>query len=313
MTATIKVGTAAWADRALVESGWYPEHVRSAEAKLRHYASQFPIVENDSTYWAFPDADRIATWARRAPHGFTMNIKAHALLTQHYAGARGLPRDVRDRLPSDVVARPHIYPKDLGETLMRELTARFRDALAPLHEAGVLGVVLFQFPVWFPFSRAHESELHRIRDAFDGLRVAIELRNETWMSADHRRETLDLLAQDGLIYTCVDEPQGFVASVPPVVAATTDTALIRMHGRNPARWRDRSHGRRSTSWEYCYSHDELARWAAEIHAVAQHTDEVHVIFGNAPVTNAVRNARDLADLLDTDVTRLLTARRTDRR
>ena len=58
-------------------------HVRSAEAKLRYYASQFPVVENDSTYWAFPEAARVATWAARTPEGFTMNIKAHALLTQH--------------------------------------------------------------------------------------------------------------------------------------------------------------------------------------------------------------------------------------
>jgi len=72
MTARIKTGTAAWADRRLVESGWYPEHVRSPEAKLRYYASRFPVVENDSTYWAFPDPDRVAGWAERSPDGFTM-------------------------------------------------------------------------------------------------------------------------------------------------------------------------------------------------------------------------------------------------
>lgn len=291
-------GTAAWADRALVDSGWYPAHVRSPEAKLRYYASQFPLVENDSTYWAFPDADRVRTWAERAPAGFTMNIKAHALLTQHYASARGLPRDVRDRLPRELLAKPHLYPRDVGAKVMRELTKRFRDALAPLDAAGKLGVVLFQFPVWFQISSEHKAELRRIRHDFDALRVAIELRNETWMSEDNRHETLDLLAREDLIYVCVDEPQGFVASIPPIVAATSDTAVVRMHGRNPARWRDRSHGRRSRSWTYLYSHDELVDWAARIRAVAARTDEVHVIFSNAPLDNAVRNARELADVLD---------------
>jgi len=297
VTARIKTGTAAWADRALVESGWYPEHVRSPEAKLRYYASQFPLVENDSTYWAFPDPDRTRTWADRAPAGFTMNIKAHALLTQHYASARGLPRDVRDQLPRDLLAKPHLYPKDLGAKLMRELTHRFRDALAPLDDAGTLGVVLFQFPVWFPISAEHKAELARIRDDFRDFRVAIELRNETWMTEDNRHETLDFLAREDLIYVCVDEPQGFVASVPPVVAATSDTGVVRMHGRNPARWRDRSHGHRSGGWPYLYSHDELLEWSTRIRALAARTREVHVIFSNAPLPNAIRNARELADLL----------------
>lgn len=298
MTARIKIGTAAWADRALVVSGWYPEHVRSPEAKLRYYASQFPVVENDSTYWAFPDPDRVRTWAERSPDGFTMHIKAHALLTRHYASVRGLPGDVRERLPHELLEKPHVYPKDLGARVMRELTRRFREALAPLDEAGKLGVVLFQFPVWFPVSSANKAELRRMRDAFHDLRVAIELRNETWMSQRNLRETLDLLADEGLIYVCVDEPQGFVASVPPIVAATSDTAFIRLHGRNPARWRDRSHGRRSGSWAYRYSHDELVEWAARIHALSARTDEVHAIFSNGPLDNAVRNARELADVID---------------
>ncbi len=298
VSARIKIGTAAWADHVLVESGWYPEHVRSPEAKLRYYASQFPIVENDSTYWAFPDADRVRTWAERSPEGFTMNIKAHALLTQHYSSARGLPVDVRERLPADLLAQPHLYPKDLDAKLLRELTHRFRDALAPLSSAGKLGVVLFQFPVWFPISKTHEAELARIRDDFRHFRVAIELRNETWMSEDNREETLGFLARKDLIYVCVDEPQGFVASIPPVVAATSDTAVVRMHGRNPARWRDRSHGRRTGGWPYLYSQDELVEWAARILALAARTREVHVIFSNGPLDNAIRNARELTDLLD---------------
>lgn len=296
VTARIKTGTAAWADRSLVESGFYPEHVRSPEEKLRYYASQFPLVENDSTYWAFPDAERVATWAHRAPEGFTMNIKAHALLTQHYATARGLPRAIRDHLSRDLLARPHIYPKDLGPKVMRDLTRGFRDALAPLDDAGKLGVVLFQFPVWVPISAANKTLIRRIRADFRGLRVAIELRNETWMSQDNRYETLELLADEGLVYVCVDEPQGFVASIPPVVAATSDIAVVRMHGRNPARWRDRSHGRRSGGWPYLYSHDELADWAARIRALAARTDEVHVIFSNSPLPSAIRNARELAEM-----------------
>lgn len=297
MTAWIKTGTAAWADRVLVETGWYPPHVRSPEDKLRYYASQFPVVENDSTYWAFPDRARVATWAERTPPGFTMNMKAHALLTKHYANVRGLPRDIRESLAPELRAKPHVYPRDLGANLMRELTHRFHDALEPLHDAGKLGVVLFQFPVWFPISAAHKAELLRIRDDFRPYRVAVELRNATWMSDDNVDETLELLAGAELIYTCVDEPQGFVSSIPPVVAATSEIALIRMHGRNAARWERRtdSAGRR---FEYLYSLDELAEWVPPILALAEHTREIHVVFTNGFLDNAVRNARELADLVE---------------
>jgi uncharacterized protein YecE (DUF72 family) len=296
MAAQIKTGTAAWADRVLVETGWYPPHVRSAEDKLRYYASQFPLVENDSTHWAFPDRARIATWAERTPDGFTMNIKAHALLSEHYASLRGLPRDIRESLPRELADKPHVYPRDLGDDVMDELTERFHDALEPLHAAGRLGVVLFQFPVWFPISAANKAKLRRIASDFRPYRVAVEFRNKTWMADENADDTLVFLARAGLVYTCVDEPQGFPSSVPPIAAATSDVALIRLHGRNAARWERRtdSAGRR---FEYRYSLAELGEWVPRILALADHTDEVQVIFTNGFLDNAVRNAREIAELI----------------
>ncbi len=296
MAARIKTGTAAWADRVLVETGWYPEDVRSPEDKLRYYASQFPVVENDSTYYAIPDRARVATWAERTPDGFTMNMKAHALLTEHYASLRGLPRDIRDSLPRELFDKPHVYPRDLGDDVMRELAARFHDALEPLHDAGRLGVVLFQFPVWFPISADNKAKLRRLARDFRPYRVAVEFRNATWMSEDNCRETLELLGRAALIYPCVDEPQGFVSSIPPIAAATSDLAVVRMHGRNAARWdrRTDSAGRR---FEYRYSQDELAEWVPRILALANRTQEVHVVFANGFLDNAVRNAREMAELI----------------
>jgi uncharacterized protein YecE (DUF72 family) len=294
MIAAVKIGTCAWADRVLVETGWYPRDVRSPEAKLRYYASQFPIVENDATYWAFPDRARVATWVDRTPPGFTMNVKAHALLTKHYASVRGLPRDIRESLSPELLAKPHVYPRDLGDDTMGELERRFRDALEPMHSAGKLGVVLFQFPVWFPISATHKAELIQIRDDFDPYRVAVELRNETWMSDENVFETLDFLARADLIYTCVDEPQGFVASIPPIAAATSDLALVRMLGRNPARFDRRVPSR----GPYRYSLAELAGWVPKLLALARTTREVHVLLGNGPLDNAIDNARELTDLVE---------------
>jgi uncharacterized protein YecE (DUF72 family) len=179
----------------------------------------------------------------------------------------------------------------------RELARRFHAALGPLHAAGKLGVVLFQFPVWFPISAARKVQLEQIRDDFRPYRVAVELRNATWMSPDNAGDTLDFLASAGLIYTCVDEPQGFVSSIPPIAAVTSDIAVVRMHGRNPARWERRTDrvGRR---FEYLYAPIELAAWVPRLLALAEVTREVHVIFTNGLLDNAVRNARELAELID---------------
>ena len=45
------VGTRSWTEKTLVESGrFYPPDVHTAEAPLRFYASEFPVVEVDSSY-----------------------------------------------------------------------------------------------------------------------------------------------------------------------------------------------------------------------------------------------------------------------
>lgn len=296
MTARIKTGSTTWAERSLLATGWYPREVKTAEQRLRYYASRFPVVENDAGYWAVPDRERTQAWADHSPPGFTMNMKVHALLTGHYTDPRHLPRDVREALPAELLRKRHVYPRDVGDDVVAELERRFRDAMEPLDRAGRLGYVLFQFPVWFPIGRTSKRELERIAEAWAPYRVAIELRNATWMTEDNRGETLALLARLGLTYVCVDEPQGFPSSVPPLAAATTGLAVVRMHGRNAARWQ---RGARTAAerFEYLYTADELREWVPKVLDLAAHTDEVHVLMNNCHADYAVRNARDLAELV----------------
>jgi hypothetical protein len=50
---TVLVGTAGWTDPSLVKSHrFYPAGASSAEARLRHYAAHFGMVEVDATYYA---------------------------------------------------------------------------------------------------------------------------------------------------------------------------------------------------------------------------------------------------------------------
>ncbi len=51
----ILVGTAFWTDQGLIKCGrFYPKGCSSAEARLRYYASRFPMVEVNSSYYALP-------------------------------------------------------------------------------------------------------------------------------------------------------------------------------------------------------------------------------------------------------------------
>ena len=46
----VLVGTSSWTDKSLIESGkFYPRVAMTPEDRLRFYASQFPIVEIDSS------------------------------------------------------------------------------------------------------------------------------------------------------------------------------------------------------------------------------------------------------------------------
>ncbi|MGH7354951.1 MAG: DUF72 domain-containing protein, partial [Candidatus Rokuibacteriota bacterium] len=96
----VRVGICAWADPALIEAGtFYPKKSMSAEARLRHYASVFDVVEVNSSYYAIPDVLTVARWAERTPPGFVFHVKAYSLMTGHHPRAQTLPADVRAMLP----------------------------------------------------------------------------------------------------------------------------------------------------------------------------------------------------------------------
>jgi uncharacterized protein YecE (DUF72 family) len=297
MAAAIKVGITSWADKSLVASGFYPRGTKSAEGRLRYYATQFPIVENDSAYYALPTREQTERWVERTPAGFTMNVKAFASLTEHYADPHRLPEDLRRALPEAVLAKTRAYPKDLGPEILAEIAVRFREAIEPLRASGRLGVVLFQYPVWFTRTRDNADQVAWAHELVPGCRVAVEFRNATWMSERNRASTLALLRDSAIALTCVDEPQGFASSIPPVADATSDVAVVRFHGRSRSNW-VKSARSASERFEYLYSVEELVEWVPKIENLAQGTREVHVLMNNCWQDHSVVNARQIAHLLE---------------
>jgi uncharacterized protein YecE (DUF72 family) len=288
---SVLVGTASWTDKSLIKSGWYPKGVTSAEDRLRYYSERFPLVEVDSTYYFPPSESNSELWVDRTPENFIFNVKAFSLLTQHPTRAEALYKDLPR--PKD---KKRLYPKDVEPHVLDEVWERFLSALAPLHEAGKLGALLFQFPPWFHIGKANRNYILECAHRAAPLRIAVEFRNKSWMTDENQKEALDFLEGHGIPYVCVDMPQGFVSSIPPVVAATADLALLRFHGHNAEEWESGSVQRR---FKYEYSTEELSDWVPRVRKLAGEAKSTHVLMNNCYRDYAQRNARQLADLLQT--------------
>jgi uncharacterized protein YecE (DUF72 family) len=298
VSASILVGTCSWTDRTLIDSGrFYPPAAKSPEDRLRFYAENFPIVEVDSTYYGLPSDRNAALWVERTPPDFTFDLKAFALFTQHPAAVRSLPKEVREALPAAAQEKANVYYRDLPPELRDDIWQRFASALLPLDSAGKLGVVLFQFPPWFlPGAESKEYILEVKEQRLPQYTVAVEFRNNLWLSERNRERTLRFLSDNRLPFVCVDEPQGFRSSVPAVVEATAADALVRFHGRNAENW-ERKGITAAERFAYLYPEEELQEWVDPIHRLAEKAERVHVLMNNCHQDWAVRNARHMAQLL----------------
>jgi uncharacterized protein YecE (DUF72 family) len=259
------------------------------------------LVEVDSSYYFPPSEKNSVLWIERTPPHFTFNIKAYSLLTNHPTRPDSLYADVRASLPEGALDKRFIYRDKLPEETVEEVWQRFHDALMPLHSAGKLGAVLFQFPQWFTISRKNKAYIEECAGRLQDFRVAVEFRHASWMREEDVQETLDFLESLDLPYVCVDMPQGFDSSLPPIVAATaSDLAMVRFHGRNTSAWNVKSETA-SERFKYDYPEGELREWVPKIESLAEQVRETHVLMNNCYRDFAVRNARELGSMLDVEL------------
>jgi uncharacterized protein YecE (DUF72 family) len=295
--ASILVGSCSWTDPTLIACGrFYPPGVTGAEDRLRYYATQFPLVEVDSTYYAPPSERNSRLWVERTPEGFVFNVKAYGLLTGHPARTERLPAWLRDAVAPEALGKRNVYRKDVAPDAVERLWEVHRAALEPLRAARRLGAALFQFPPWFTKNQANEAYLREIPDRLPGVVAAVEFRGGGWMAEGEAAATLSLLEDAGLAYVSVDEPQGFRSSTPTVVAATAPLAVVRLHGRNAETWEART-SVASDRFKYLYSDAELEEWVPRVRDLERRAEAVHVLFNNNYEDWGMRNARRMTQLL----------------
>ncbi|HEY3667528.1 MAG TPA: DUF72 domain-containing protein, partial [Polyangiaceae bacterium] len=202
----VRFGTAGWSDASLSrEQLFYPKSVKTPEARLRHYAEHFQLVEVDATYYALLAADTVRRWAEWTPESFRFDAKAHPVFTGHPVDRKRLPSELAQALP-DPVSGQRLYGTSLPPEIAREIEQRYFASLAPLIELGRLSSILVQFPPWFDATRGNVRHIEGLRARYPGAPFSVEFRHRSWLLPERRARVIDMLRAQQLTYVVVDEP-----------------------------------------------------------------------------------------------------------
>ena len=313
----VLAGTTSWADRSLVADGsFYPSRSLTAAERLSYYARRLPLTEVATTYRFPPTPEVSQRWAALTPPGFTMDVRAWSLLSGAPTWPESLWPDLQRYMRPPRTESAKLYRGHLPDDVVEECWERFLHSIKPLKDAGRLGAVTFHFPSWFKPRPTSWEELAALQSRTDGFEVAVQLASERWLEGGTCEQTLGFLEELGLGFVVQVEPDGSA----PVVAATSDVAIVRFNGRRYQAWEEtraargqpeEAPARAATSavelpgpapdevawWSYRYSDEELQEWAPAIRELASCTSEVHVVMDNSWKCDAVDNAAKLLDLL----------------
>lgn len=253
--AMIRVGTSGYSFEDW-RGRFYPDKIVKGKM-LDFYVQHFPTVEINSTYYRTPHPAVMANIAKKAPAGFDFMVK----------------------VPQSFTHRRTDLDKDLAD---------YRQALAPLHDSGKLSGLLAQFPFSFKFGPDTLDFVGNLAQAVNPHRLFVEFRHNSWVN----RSMYDRLRNAGIGYVCVDEPQ-LPGLLDPDAFATTDTAYVRLHGRNAEEW----WGGGPLRYDYSYSEEELQQWREKVRKLRVKVKRVYVFFNNCHLGQAVGNALDFMDML----------------
>jgi uncharacterized protein YecE (DUF72 family) len=126
---------------------FYPEDVRQKDW-FTYYSSRFDTLEINTTFYKFPEPEKLLAWYRMSPEHFFFTVKAPRLIT-HFKKLNDCARLFDD------------FYFACAEGLKEKL-----------------GCVLFQFPPMFQYS---EEKLELLRCSLhEGFRNVVEFRHESW-------------------------------------------------------------------------------------------------------------------------------------
>ena len=168
-----------------------------AKAKMLEYYENvlgFDTVELNFTYYAMPVPKTLASMVNRTSPGFGFVVRSH--------------KDMTHDIWQDDDRR---VLKDTGEVFKM-----FREGISPLVDAGRLGCVLVQFPVFFYPVPQNFEYLRKMPALMPGVSIVVEFRNRAWL----RQDAFRLLEETGMGCLCggraEDIPADAVRAAPDV-------------------------------------------------------------------------------------------------
>jgi len=251
----IRVGTSGYSFADWV-GPFYPGNIQKGKM-LDFYVQHFDTVEINSTYYRIPHAAVFHQIEKKTPPGFEFVVKAH----------RSFTHDRRDQVAA---------------------AQQLNQAMEPLLRSGKLKGILAQFPWSFKCSPSRLEYIRSGADLFKPVPLFVEFRHNSWV----RDEVFAVLKEDGIGYSCVDEPQlqGMLA---PGTQVTTNTGYVRLHGRNAEKW----WGGGGERYDYSYPEVQLKEWIMRIEEIRKKAKKVFIFFNNCHQGKAVKDAKRMLELL----------------
>jgi uncharacterized protein YecE (DUF72 family) len=271
---------------------FYPPGAKSPEERLVFYASHFPTVEVDASYYTILSERVAQLWAERTPPGFIFNVKAFAWLTQHPAETARLPAIIKSALAAEMKSSKRI--KNPPAEVLGLAFQMFWASLQPLRDTGKLGRLLFQMPPYVTCRRSNFDYLAALPERMPGAEIAVEFRHPSWINDERQRaDTMHFLGEHGLAYVSIDAPPG--SALPSLLTATADDAYIRFHGRNDENWFKRNITA-AERFKYLYAERELAEWAGRLKQL-NGVRRAFAIFNNCYSNFGIMNATTMREML----------------
>jgi uncharacterized protein YecE (DUF72 family) len=266
----INIGLTGWGDHDSLY-----DHIRSPRDKLKEYASYFPTVEVDASFYAIQPERNVQRWVEETPSSFQFIVKAYQGMTGHQRGE--IPFENR-----------------------KEMFAAFKDSLKPFQKANKLALVLFQFPPWFDCQRKNVAYLRVCKNEMGEIPCALEFRHQSWFTPKYKKQTLKFMREHKWIHSICDEPQAGEGSIPTILEITdNEKTLVRFHGRNVHGWQQRNaENWRDVRYLYRYNAEELEQFSSWLNTLNQACHQVYAVFNNNSGGDAADNAKQLINLMN---------------
>ncbi|HMF78039.1 MAG TPA: DUF72 domain-containing protein [Bryobacteraceae bacterium] len=257
----IRVGPAGWSYK-----DWkgivYPEKRSRGFSELGFIANYFDTVEINSSFYGAPRATSAKQWVEHVAHN--ANFQFTAKLFHSFT---------HERKPA---------PND---------EQQFKDGIAPLVDAKLLGALLLQFPWSFKNEPENRQYLIGLQKRFQEYPLVLEVRHASWVAED----ILDLLSELGIGICNIDQPL-FSRSIKPAAAVTSRIGYVRLHGRNYANWFSKKADVRER-YDHLYTPQELDPWVDRTRQIAAEAGNTYFVTNNHNLGKAVVNALEITSML----------------